>query len=51
MKQKKKDTDKKLTPENANKQYIAKLKNKMKHQKDALNKILKNIQNEKDEDN
>ena len=41
---------KKTTPEKANKQSIARLKKKMKHQKDALNKILKNIQNEKDEE-
>ncbi len=36
----------KKKPKPTEKDYIEELKNKIKHQKDALNKIIKNIQNE-----
>ena len=42
----KKNIDKTTGTKKANEETIKKLKNKMKHQKDALNKILKTIQNE-----
>jgi hypothetical protein len=48
MKSKKKQTTKESSPEKVNEDSINKLKRKMKNQKKALNKILKNIQNEKE---
>ncbi len=48
MKSKKKHITKKSAPEKVNEDSINELKRKMKYQKKALNKILKNIQNEKE---
>jgi hypothetical protein len=46
MEKKRKHIAHKDTRENMNKDSIKKLKNKVKHQTDALNKILKTIKNE-----
>ena len=48
MTKKRKYTTKKKRQSSSEEESIEELKNKIKHQKDALNKILKHIQNEKE---
>lgn len=51
MKKKVKNIAKKKKPKQSEKDSIEELKDKIKHQKGALNKILKHIQDEKKTDN